>query len=513
MQTTIFSLTRIVIILTICIGLLACSSDNIDLVIDNLPENEVLELRDFHVVIDGKAYFPFDTCGREINIIVPVEANLKNAIAYFDYTGARVCVDSIEQISGTSVVDFSNIVDGVKYNVLNATGGVSYNVRVLNTNLPVVIINTEKAIEDKVTWVGGNMIIQPDYESSTHDTYDNIKIKGRGNQTWLYPKKPYAIKLDKKENVLGMPKHKRWVLLSLWRGAIGHDLMFWCSRKSDAIEYTPRGEFVELILNNKFQGLYYLCEQIKVDKNRVNIAELKADDIEYPDVSGGYLLEYDSNYDEEYKFMSDIFQLPVNLKSPDENVNEAQISYIKDYVHKMESEFMKIETNEDSEYQKYIDVDNWVDYLLLLGAVSNYEGWGPRSLFMYKDRDKDGMVSKMKMGPMWDQEIFYVQAYWTWQYNLEANYFGKLHKDPFFLGRMKHRFPILKEKLVGNASNNGLLDYLVILEKRIGYSARRDVGIWKNDAYDFDDEVKAVKRDFIPRLDYIERWINNLSTN
>jgi hypothetical protein len=40
------------------------------------------------------------------------------------------------------------------------------------------------------------------------------KIKGRGNYTWNYPKKPYKIKFDEKQSVFGFPENKDWVLLA-----------------------------------------------------------------------------------------------------------------------------------------------------------------------------------------------------------------------------------------------------------------------------------------------------------
>ena len=41
------------------------------------------------------------------------------------------------------------------------------------------------------------------------------KAKGRGNYTWHgYPKKPYKIKFDEKQEVCGFPENKDWVLLS-----------------------------------------------------------------------------------------------------------------------------------------------------------------------------------------------------------------------------------------------------------------------------------------------------------
>ena len=65
------------------------------------------------------------------------------------------------------------------------------------------------------------------------------------------------------------------------------------------LAWTPRGEFVEVILNGNHIGNYYLCEHIKVDENRVNIHEL-----EDTDVDGGFMMEIDTYYDEAYKFKS-----------------------------------------------------------------------------------------------------------------------------------------------------------------------------------------------------------------
>lgn len=55
-------------------------------------------------------------------------------------------------------------------------------------------------------------------------------MKGRGNSTWGYPKKPYNIKLDSKAKLFGMEKAKSWCLianyedLSLLRDQIVYNL-------------------------------------------------------------------------------------------------------------------------------------------------------------------------------------------------------------------------------------------------------------------------------------------------
>ena len=69
------------------------------------------------------------------------------------------------------------------------------------------------AITSKTVWTEGSTIRIID-ENGAENLNATTSIRGRGNSTWGNPKKPYALKLDSKAEVLGMPKHKRWVLLA-----------------------------------------------------------------------------------------------------------------------------------------------------------------------------------------------------------------------------------------------------------------------------------------------------------
>ena len=53
-------------------------------------------------------------------------------------------------------------------------------------------------------------------------------------------------------------------------------------------DYAPRCRFVEVFLDDEYQGVYLLVEKIKRDKNRVNVT--KASDA---DVTGGYIFKLD----------------------------------------------------------------------------------------------------------------------------------------------------------------------------------------------------------------------------
>ena len=138
-----------------------------------------------------------------------------------------------------------------------------------------------------------------------------------------YPKKPFALKFNEKKSVLGMPKHKRWVLLANWldhsmiRNAVAFDIAQTIEHAwrdsggaiGDGIPWNVHGQNVELIVIDKdgdahHVGNYLLCEQIKIDSNRLDIQD--AYDVEEPGADDftqyGHLLEIDGNYDEASKF-------------------------------------------------------------------------------------------------------------------------------------------------------------------------------------------------------------------
>ena len=92
------------------------------------------------------------------------------------------------------------------------------------------------------------------------------------------------------------------------------------------MEWTPRGEYVELVVNGQHLGNYFLCEQVKIDENRVNIAEIDADS---DDITGGYLMELDVNYDEAFKFKSAVKNLPWMFKEPYEDISDAMFKYMQ----------------------------------------------------------------------------------------------------------------------------------------------------------------------------------------
>jgi spore coat protein CotH len=382
-----------------------------------------------------------DHTSKNISIRSPYISN-PNLILTFEVYGSKVTVDGVVHESGVTINDFSS---PVKYKVIDAYGKVDeYTISVTYSGLPVLFVHTpsNRTIPDKHSdWLAGTEITLYNTDWTVNHS-STTGIRGRGNSTWSYPKKPYALKLDSKASILGMPKHKRWVLLANWmdRTIMRNRVAFEVASRT-SLAWTPRGEFVELILNGEHKGNYYLCEHIKVDKNRVNVDEFEDDETD-----SGYIMELDTYYDEAYKFKSAYYKLPYMFKDPDE-VNTAQFNFIQNYVNTLEASLNSNTRFADREYTDYIDVDSFIDWWIVHELTGNEEPKHPKSSYMHKDSG-----GKLTMGPVWDFDWGTFMPHTKFVVlnrtdGLKPLYYDRLFQDAQFKARVKERWNALKADL------------------------------------------------------------------
>ena len=353
----------------------------------------------------------------------------------------------------------------------------------VKTGLPTVYVDTQngRAITSKEEYVPASLRIRGVGPYENMDPVD-CDIRGRGNTTWTWPKKPYLLKLGEKKSLFGMPKHKRWILLANFMDrTLMRNLVSMKVASLTNLAWTPGCVPVELVLNGKHVGSYLLIEQVRVDKNRVNITEMTAEDKEGDAVTGGYLLELDFHYDNEVQWIDPHGRgygigggVPFGVKYPDpEDLTQPQLDYIKQYVFDA-AEALYGDDFQDPEkgWRAYIDEDSFIDYWIVFEVMGNHELGNPGSVYMHKDRG-----GKLVAGPCWDFD-WGVLSYntspqaKTGLVNREAIWYARLFEDPDFKAKVEARFQQLLPEL------EKIPAYMDECEKLLTESAKLNFAMW-----------------------------------
>ncbi len=279
----------------------------------------------------------------------------------------------------------------------------------LSNTLPVLYINTdnEEPVIDKTEYINGEYYLDANGCASyvSIGTAENplpLEIKGRGNSTWHFPKKPYRLKLDTKMPLLGMPKSKHWLLMAAYADWLAHGrdyLNFKISEKL-GMPYTTRCVPCEVVLNGDYIGMYFLTEQIRIDPDRVNIKEQDDEETNPTSVTGGWLLEID-NYRQSNQIRFVDINKPKHLMSvtyhKPEELSQVQLDYLTDLLNKVN---LSVNTDDKTsrEWERYIDIDALARFYMLLEAIDDQEGFSG-SCWFSKDRGED---AKLVWGPYWD---------------------------------------------------------------------------------------------------------------
>ena len=207
------------------------------------------------------------------------------------------------------------------------------------TNLPTVYIDTYDGagIYSKTEYVLATMRYVDEQDQLT--VYDSLQIRGRGNSTWNLAKKPYKLKFNQKEKLLGKgrAKAKKWTLLAnaadktLIRNAVTSAL-----GERTSLRFNPAYKFVDLVLNGRFMGNYQISDQIDVRPHRVDIVEQDLPLGDDSDITGGYLLEVDGFKDGNC-FTTSSYSVPIRIHYPeDEDIAAKQNTYVRNYMAQFE---------------------------------------------------------------------------------------------------------------------------------------------------------------------------------
>ena len=212
-------------------------------------------------------------------------------------------------------------------------------------------------------------------------------IKVRGNSSATAKKKSYKIKFDKKQNVLGMGKNKKWNLLAnCFDPTLERNYIAFSLAKKMNLSYTTEFEYVDVYIDNTYLGNYLLTESIDVNENSVDINTN----------NGDFLIEYEASRneeDEQYLYTSQNSYRFI-LHEP-ENVSDEQINYILDKLNYIEDVLIN---GDILNISKVIDIPSFVDFYILNEYMKTVDIGYSSVYFYYKE-------GKLFAGPAWDYDL------------------------------------------------------------------------------------------------------------
>lgn len=354
--------------------------------------------------------------------------------------------------------------------------------------LPVMYIDTDD-----------HQTIPPKTEPYVHATYrivsngfkgvDNLEgetqIRGRGNATWLFDKKPYRLKLTKKAKLMGLQSSKHFALLAHPDDELGflREPMGFKMSELLGMAWTPAFKPLELVLNGEYWGLYFLVETIRVDKNRVNIfdqEEEAEDNGASTDITGGWLCEFD-NYveseDEQVRLTDSSGHLfYITHKSP-EIITDEQREWLIGQFTAIDSAFYN-QDPESTEWQDLVDIESLVKYYFIREAMNDVDGFHG-SWYWYRDRGAD---QKWHWGPLWDVgNTFYnfEKPQLTYEDCLATDYYcGWLGEFTKFTAFKRRCAELIRTFIDNNLSE--LENYLDEFNTLISEAGKQDFERWKN---------------------------------
>ena len=432
----------------------------------------------------------------------------------------------------------------------------------VDNGLPVVYLNIDESrgtIEDMIqsgdhsVYCYGKLSIDvpegfhysdfPDLACVSFEDLD-MSIRGRGNSTWRENKKPFKIKLDKKADLFGLGSNKHWVLIAnaMDSSLLRDRITAWLGDEM-GFPFTPRGVPVDVVMvgqnfGTQYLGSYYFSENVRVDDNRLNIAELGEDDADPDVITGGYLIQngvqvrrgspdifftdrganwatHTPSFDTEevgglLRGAEDAEDAFVGTELGDAYKNSAQQDYIRGCIQHFEDVLFE----DGTAYRELMDVENAAKYWLVNEVTRNSDGFATGSTYLYKDRDPADGVSKLYWGPLWDFDFAWNHSSYTqgWEY-------GHLWSKPMlydkgeggFVQEIHKQWPAMRDALKRLIADGGVIDQYYQETKA---SAVQDYLLRHPDQTDYDylEQVNKLKTWIRDRVEWVDAHLDELDT-
>ena len=440
-----------------------------------------------------------------------------------------------------------------------------YSPKNVDNGIPVVYIRideTQGTIQDMIesldhsVYCYGTISIEvpegfhySDFQDNVCETLEDLEmsIRGRGNSTWeRSAKKPFKIKLEEKADIFGLGANKHWVLLAnaFDETLVRDRLTAWLGDEM-GFEFTPRGVPVDVVMTGEeygteYLGSYYLSENVRVDKNRLEIDELKEGDTDDQVITGGYLLQnsYQVDKDSPDRFKTsrgaewathtpsfdpeDVSSGSYLLDSQgqedfsgtelgDGYKNDAQQKYIQDFVQYFEDVLFE----QGTKYRELMDIESAAKYWLVQEFSLNGDAYATGSTYFYKKRATDTSDGKIYWGPLWDFDFAWDHQILTYELAYGHFWLKPMFYDTGeggFVQEVHKQWAVMKDALIRLTEEGGVLDQY---RDETRASAEMNRERYNNDAEDlttYDDYIEHLREWIVTRLNWVDENIGMIDS-
>ena len=252
----------------------------------------------------------------------------------------------------------------------------------------------------------------------------------------------------------------------------------------------PDSRYCEVLLEKedgtyRYQGVYLLMETVSRGKNRVNIDQFKK-----KKSYTSYIVRRDrfTNFDvmlDTYGRLNGFSEEWIGVKYPsEERITEEAKAFIEQDFSKIEQVMYAEDESVFKAYDRYIDIDSFVDYFLINEFFGNYDA-GNHSTYMYKNSG-----GKLYIGSVWDfdqaMNNYFEEEMDPYTLAFQTKpFYEQLTKDKRFLDCLKKRYSELRKGALSEehvfAVMDEAVDYLVSAREREWYRWAAD---YKDGSFD-----------------------------
>lgn len=361
----------------------------------------------------------------------------KVLIPRFSYQGKSLTIGGKAVESGVTSIDFGK---PQKLTVTSDLLSKDYTVYVYSyTGLPMVWLTTSNREDISVSdlvYEAKLKIVENARTRGAGDVIEaNARLKAIGPLSWVSSrldgssqmgKNNYRFTINAAYSVLGDPMNTTWELLSNAKDAtmLHTQTGFHLGRISN-LHFTPHFHFADLMLNERYFGTYLLGESIDYTNNRTGVE------------SNGFIVKIDASNGRTY-FKTDNLEQPVTIVSPTVFSGDDDYQFISNYVRSAESALFGSNFTDATEgWQRYLDMDSFVDWYLINEIAKNLDGDFSAECYMNMKRD-----GKLRMGPLWKMErsFGYGDSSTSGFVIKNVKWYNRLFQDPAFVAKVKERF-------------------------------------------------------------------------